>query len=663
MSRRRAIIVTAVFLTGMIGCGGGTPLETSADDVASESASIAPADGSTLDNCVEEPRADLGLEPGWTVCADSGLIPPTDGFGFENWGGPPTSDAYTPSLAVSMFGEKAVCLDTSNGCVLHPAAQQWIDQMNLAIQGGRCEGMAVLSQRFLEGRDDVSSFQAGASATSELSRDEVTVGTSIARWWASQTFPAVRAATSPTLEWEPLDIAARVAEALRDGEGATIGLYSEVGAHAITPIAVSTDGATTVVIHVYDNNYPGRILPVFIDRASGEWTYDMAATNAGVDSEVWSGGVGTMDLTLMDEREVAVPAPWTDDSDMKGATVLTVSTGGASAAGVELDFSGEVLDSRNVLQKRDGVSVYPFRGARRGTGAVIVIEARAGAFSAKPVIGEVLDDSTTTVRMVLTVDLPGKNSTQIDGSYEETDFEALPSIYVDATNDDPSMEIDGDGSLMVDVAYGDEGYEFDLEGDVDFSFEESGDEGDLSLLDDQGNSIWEDSSDGENADGEFTETSIDYDAETGILEESSIEAESYELDVELLTWILDTLQDVLDDWVAVLGDGFAEFFGDEFIEEFTSILDDIEAEIADGDDEDGEPESDDGSVPEEEPSSEDEPSESESPTDEPESDEILPDAPGTTVVDDEPSSDDVSDDGSGGGSGDGSGDVDDDVEP
>ena len=82
MSRRRAIIVTAVFLTGMIGCGGGTPSETSPDDIASESASIAPAEGSTLDNCVEEPRADLGLEPGWTVCADSGLIPPSDGFGF-----------------------------------------------------------------------------------------------------------------------------------------------------------------------------------------------------------------------------------------------------------------------------------------------------------------------------------------------------------------------------------------------------------------------------------------------------------------------------------------------------------------------------------------------------------------------------------------------------
>ncbi|MEN9803955.1 MAG: hypothetical protein RIS41_802, partial [Actinomycetota bacterium] len=210
MRRGRAIVGALGLLVGVIGCGGGgSSDQTVSDDVATESASIAPADDATFDNCVDEPRPELGLPAGWTTCADSGLVPPADGFGFENWGGPPTADAFTPSLAVSMFGEAAVCVDTTDGCVLHPAAQQWIDQMNLAIQGGRCEGMAVLSQRFFEGRDDVANFQSEASITAELSRDELTVGSSIARWWASQTFPAVRAATAPTLEWEPLDIAAR----------------------------------------------------------------------------------------------------------------------------------------------------------------------------------------------------------------------------------------------------------------------------------------------------------------------------------------------------------------------------------------------------------------------------------------------------------------------
>jgi hypothetical protein len=393
---------------------------------------------------------------------------------------------------------------------------------------------------------------------------------------------------------------------------------------------------------VYDNNYPGQILPVIIDRASGEWSYDMAATNAGVESDVWSGGAGTMDLTLMDEREIAVPAPWSDESQTKGSTVLTVSTGGASAAGLALDFAGEVVDSRNMTTRRDGVSVYPFRGARRGTGAVIVVEPRAGAFTVRPVIGDLLDSASAMVELLVTIDLPGRNSTQVGGQFEPTESDMLPSISVDVSEEEASLNIDGDGEFVVDVAYGEEGYEFGLRGDVEFEFEESGDEGAFAILDDEGNAVWEESSDGEGEEGVFVETTVDYDADTGVLDESDVVIDAYELDAALLSWIVETLTEVLDEWAALLGDDFTSFLGDEFLEEFTALLEQIPDDSTMGDEPSDDSESDE---PESDEPSDD--SESDEPSDDSESDEPSDDSesdePSDDSESDEPSDDSESD--------------------
>ena len=130
------------------------------------------------------------------------------------------------------------------------------DLMNAAIEGGRCEGMATLSQRVLLGRDSADSLQSGAITTSDLSRDSADVGSSIALWWASQTFDEVRESTYPTRDLEPSQIVSEVIDALQSSAGPTIGIYGNGQAHALTPIAVSTDGSGSFIIHVYDNNYP-----------------------------------------------------------------------------------------------------------------------------------------------------------------------------------------------------------------------------------------------------------------------------------------------------------------------------------------------------------------------------------------------------------------------
>jgi hypothetical protein len=348
----------------------------------------------------------------------------------------------------------------------------------------------------------------------------------------------------------------------------------------------------------------------------------------------------------MDEREIAVPAPWSDESQTKGSTVLTVSTGGASAAGLALDFAGEVVDSRNMTTKRDGVSVYPFRGARRGTGAVIVVEPRAGAFTVRPVIGDLLDSASAMVELLVTIDLPGRNSTQVGGQFEPTESDMLPSISVDMSEEEASLNIDGDGEFVVDVAYGEEGYEFELRGDVEFEFGESGDEGAFAILDDEGNAVWEGSSDGEGEEGIFVETTVGYDADTGVLEESDVVIEAYELDAALLSWIVETLTEVLDEWAALLGDDFTAFFGDEFLDEFTALLEQIPDDSTMGDD-GSDSESDDPSDDSESDDPSDD-SESDDPSDDSESDDPSDDSesddPSDDSESDDPSDDSESDD-------------------
>lgn len=574
MNRRLALVV-APLLISAISCGGGGGSSGSESNDAASSQTDS-ADTSFLDSCTETPRADLGLPDGWLTCSDSGLLPPSDGFSFENWGGPPESDAFTPTLAISMFGQDAVCIDVTNGCVLYPAAQQWIDQMNAAIQGGRCEGMAVLSQRLYDGNDTAAQLQSNASLTSDLQRQELTVGSSIARWWASQTFPAVREPTSATRDWTPEQIAARIAEALTNREGVTLGLYGPDAAHAVTPLAVSTDGADQILVSLYDNNYPGQITPLFIDRATQTWSYDIAAANSGTDAQTWSGSTGTLDLTLMKEREVAAPAPWSDDSQTKGATMITVSTGGASKAGVLISAGGQTIDSRNIATAVPGVDIYPFRGYRFGTGATVVISASLGKVTVTPVVGEVVDPSVELIRLTVTIDFPGIGSSQLQGDFDPEQADAeLPEISFEGDEGDYSFDVDGSGEFELDVAYGEEATSFDLTGDADFSFEETDDSSNLDLLDAEGNSLWESEFDGSDDDGAYGYTEITFDAETGEFVDEEVPAEAYEIDEELLGWILDQFRAVLSAWADVFGEDFASFFGDDFIDEFTAAFSDI----------------------------------------------------------------------------------------
>ena len=86
------------------------------------------------------------------ACVDSGLTSNIDEFAFENWGGPAESASFTADTLVSIFGYENTCMPDASGCVMYPAAQQWMDQMNAAIEGGRCEVHSRPVARHRDGR-------------------------------------------------------------------------------------------------------------------------------------------------------------------------------------------------------------------------------------------------------------------------------------------------------------------------------------------------------------------------------------------------------------------------------------------------------------------------------------------------------------------------------
>jgi len=508
-------------VVALLGCGGA--------DGSSEPSGGTDPRGTPNDpsECTTEPRPALGAAPGWKVCVDSGLDEIQDQFSFENWGGPPTTDSFTPDLLVSIFGYDEVCMPNAQGCVVYPAAQQWMDQMNAAIEGGRCEGMATLSQRILLGRDTTDLLQPGAAMTSDLARETWDVGSSIAYWWASQTFDEVRATTSATRELPPSGIVDTVVSALRDSAGPTLGLYGNGYAHAVTPVAVSTDGAGSYVMHVYDNNYPGRILPVYVDTQAETWSYDMAAANSGEESDTWTGGAGTLDVTLLDSRDIATSAPWSESSVTKGSTVVTASTRGLAVTGLLITAGETTVDTRDTSSWIDGVSVFPLHGVRAGTGVTVVVDPSVGPVSISPSVDDVRS-GRTAVDLLMTIDFPGQGSVQFESAIDFLDVE-LPSFSFEGSDEDYSLRIDGDGEFLVEYAYGEEESDFDLLGDVSFEIDETNDGAFASLFDSDGGEIWTNEFDGKDDDGFYGSFDFTFDDETGFFVESETEYESFEV--------------------------------------------------------------------------------------------------------------------------------------
>lgn len=156
-----------------------------------------------------------------------------------------------------------------------------------------CEGMAVLSLLLYLGVEDPADY--GAGSAWEL--PEEAVQESVAYWFVTHS-------TEPTVSAEvfgaPSEIVARLEASFADGgqtDSYTLGLYDEVGGHAVTRYRVDRVGRDRARVAIYDDNYPGRELYVDLDLAAETWRY-VARLNPDEPEEPWSGDAESQTLTL-----------------------------------------------------------------------------------------------------------------------------------------------------------------------------------------------------------------------------------------------------------------------------------------------------------------------------------------------------------------------------
>ena len=524
MRKLTRIVASLSLITVLVSCGGS---ETTSEDTDGTSA---PTDGtfSWEAECTTE-AGDLPTEG--LICADSGMRPTTDGFSFENWGGPVAEDAVTLNTAAALYGAESVCADAQvDACTPLPGAQQWVEEMNASMEGGRCEGMAVLSQRFAVGLNSPSEFQDGATVVADLQRETSSVGADISRWWVTQGLSTVAEFNYAAQQLTPTQIAQDMVMAIRDQAGVTYGFYFDGQGHAVTPIAIALRADGVLEVLNYDNNYPGQITTVTIDPSTETWSYDMAATNAGVDANIWSGTTGSMDYTLMSAREDANPAPWsTDDRSAatKGSARISISTRGTSVPGAIITVGSDTIDTRDLSTLSNGIRVFTNKGGN-GTGATIEIPAGLKDVKVQPVIGEVLNSTTAKIPLLFSVDSPGSGSLLVRDEVDATDTEYDDFTYDVSTEDDFSSSVDValDGEVEADYAYDEESINTLLEDGQDFDIIDPDGEGDIDfmLTDEDGNALYESSFDGEDEDGTQI-TELDFNEETGEMDISDLAIE------------------------------------------------------------------------------------------------------------------------------------------
>jgi hypothetical protein len=319
--RRGQILGIALVLLALASCGG-----------------FGLNDSAPAADCVAQSEVtDLG---DGALCADSGFRLSADDFSFANWGGfDGSTDNVNADILVRLYGSDAVCTEetSDDNCVLNPAAEEVLTEWKSAIAGGRCEGMATLAMRYFMHLENPADFQSGVSKSVSLVRPSLSIDQEINTWWATQFMYEVRAAAAKSREKDPVQLVNELVQGLKNNAGYTVGLYGDGFGHAVTPFAV-TKKDSDFIIHIYDNNYPGKPATIKVNEKTKRWSYSGAAINPNGDTETWTGGKGTFELTPMAVRV----GPFTDEfgaseDETKAMTTISIEVSaqeGEPAAGL-----------------------------------------------------------------------------------------------------------------------------------------------------------------------------------------------------------------------------------------------------------------------------------------------------------------------------------------
>lgn len=324
-----------------------------------------------LTHCTDLAAPELGEG---TLCIDNGFRMKSDDFSFANWGLSTSADGnVTVQTLVDLYGHDAVCIPSDkSSCTLRPSAIQKLEELNTALNGGRCEGLATLSTRFTLGMDSPSDFQDGAANTASLQRENPQLNSAIVYWWATQFLKEVtdRAVASRTLS--PLEIVDDLIQGLANSAGYTLGIYDGPSGHSVTPFAVTHRG-DDLVVHVYDNNIPGQRREIFVNKKTNRWRYPNAFKNLDGSFAMWSGGKGSIELTAMSSRQGPFQCSFCNTSISNAPHVITIASRNASAAGyVQITTeNGELRSSPTGIRNSIPGAIYSV--GKGNTGGLITV--------------------------------------------------------------------------------------------------------------------------------------------------------------------------------------------------------------------------------------------------------------------------------------------------
>ena len=295
-----------------------------------------------LSHCTDLAAPELG---DGELCIDNGFRVQSDDFSFKNWGRSLSAEGnVTAQTLIDLFGHDSVCVaGPKDTCILRPTAIQKLEEWNTALNGGRCEGLAALSTRFHLRMDSPSMFQANAASVSALSQDNEKLNSSVVYWWATQFLNEVTDHAATSRGHSPLRLVDDLIQGIAHSVGYTVGIYNGPLGHSLTPFAV-TRRNEDFVVHVYDNNHPGKRFELFVNSKTNQWRYPNAFRNVDGSSNTWAGGTGTLELTAMSTRKGPFQCSFCNSSLSRSPHVITLATRDIRASGfIEITTSKGVL--------------------------------------------------------------------------------------------------------------------------------------------------------------------------------------------------------------------------------------------------------------------------------------------------------------------------------
>lgn len=255
------------------------------------------------------------IELGPTSNADGVLRPTPNGFSFANFAADSfSSENFGGADLAAMFGSgPEVCATGSDtSCVPTAEANEWAQMVNESRETGHCEGFIVLAlQRFAAKESPESS---GLTSTAPIVHG-------IFRGFASQFMDSTRQEAKAWSKQSVKGIVSELVRSLKDGmPDYVLGLYGDIGGHAVLPYSVAFTDADHATIGIYDSNWPGQERQVTVDLAAGTWRFSFDGSDPESDENAWTGGKGGMDLSSL-ETHTKGTCPFCD-----GVTTASTST-------------------------------------------------------------------------------------------------------------------------------------------------------------------------------------------------------------------------------------------------------------------------------------------------------------------------------------------------